>query len=84
MQQAPPNTDDRPEYVHDSDIGELMCWFEFEPAEPSTDSPVVFNLTHAWIGNINVAPCLPEWVVKKIERDAWISFEEQQLQGEEA
>jgi len=74
----PQNTDDRPEYVYQSDLGELMCWFEYEPAEPSTNSPVVWNLNNAWLGNKDIVLNLSDRAIRDIENEAWVDFEEQQ------
>lgn len=78
----PQNTDDRPEYVYQSDLGEVMCWFEYEPAEPSTNSPVVWNLNNAWLGNKDIVLNLSDRAIRDIENEAWVDFEEQQLEGD--
>lgn len=71
---CPPNTAGMPEYYHEADIGTLVCWFEYEPAEPSTDSPVVCRLVNAWFGDLDIAKQLSYQVVSMIEGEAWVYF----------
>lgn len=73
---APNTGSDEHEYLHDTDLGELKCWFEYEPAEPETDSPVVCNLTHAWLGDKDIAKVLHARVVAEIEKAALDWFEQ--------
>ena len=76
---TPANVKDYYEYVYDTDIGELMCWFYTEDAEPKTDSPQVFELRHAWIDDIDIAPKLSKRVVKQIENYAYCEYEEERV-----
>lgn len=72
----PANVNDYIEFSHDTDLGEVICWLYFEPEERETDSPMVFELRHAWFGDLDIAKHLKPRVVKQIENNAYIEFME--------
>jgi len=70
----PENTNDYFEYYYDSDLGYLVCWFHHEEEEKETASPMVFELRHAWVDDIDIAPKLTNRVVQQIKRAGLMQF----------
>lgn len=71
---TPSCPDNLTEYIHQSDLGELVCWVNFEPAEADTNSPVVCNLRNVWLSDIDITRRLEKWAFKQIEDAAFAEF----------
>lgn len=78
---CPPKKPDTPpyprgsyEYVFSTDLGEVICWLDHQPAEPETlehpGGDEELTLTHAWIKDLDVYERLDESVCKSIAEAA--------------
>ena len=62
------------EHVFDTDLGEVVAWFDHQPAERQTlDDPgcvETLSVTHVWLGRIDLHGELSDFTKARIERDA--------------
>jgi len=62
------------EHVFDTDLGEVIAWFDHQPAERQTlddpGCPESLSLTHVWLEDLDLHSRVPDCVKEYIERDA--------------
>lgn len=71
---TPPCPDGSYEYVYESDIGELVCWFDHQPREAQTEwepgCDEDLSLTHVWLVDIDISERLAKRFKQQLETEA--------------
>ncbi len=78
---TPPTPQGKFEHVLETELGELVCWFDPHEADPAYGAGESLVLTNAWLKHVDVVGVLEGWVVIRVQNAALRAL---QLDREEA